>query len=60
MVQIKAKGGESSRRNELPIVSSDDAETSGKISIPKSSVLEIKRSCVQYTGRFQQHGVTGP
>lgn len=44
----------------MPLVSSDDAETSGKISIPKSSfVLEIKRSWVRWAGRFWQHGVTG-
>lgn len=56
----EAKREESSRRD-LPTASLDDAEASGRISIPKSPILlDIKRSWLTWTGRFQQHGVTGP
>lgn len=41
----EAEGGESSRRRGLPTASLDDAETPGRISIPKSPlILEIKKS----------------
>lgn len=40
----------------MPTGPSDDAKTSGKISLPKSPfTLEINRSQVTWTGRFQQH-----
>lgn len=56
----EGKREESSRRRDLPTASLDNAEASGRISIPKSPILsDIKRSWLTWTGRFQQHGVTG-
>lgn len=55
----EAKREESSRRD-LPTASLEDAETSDRISIPKSPILlDIKRSWLMWTGRFQQHAVSG-